>query len=42
MKFNERVERNERVLITTLTKKMSEDLTDYLKEMGIKVAIFTF
>ncbi|MBQ0138944.1 MAG: excinuclease ABC subunit UvrB [Kurthia sp.] len=28
---------NERVLITTLTKKMSEDLTDYLKEMGIKV-----
>lgn len=31
------VERNERVLVTTLTKKMSEDLTDYLKEMGIKV-----
>lgn len=29
--------KNERVLITTLTKKMSEDLTDYLKEMGIKV-----
>lgn len=35
--INERVERNERVLITTLTKKMSEDLTDYLKEIGIKV-----
>ncbi|MFB7304482.1 excinuclease ABC subunit UvrB [Heyndrickxia sporothermodurans] len=35
--INERVERNERVLITTLTKKMSEDLTDYLKEVGIKV-----
>ncbi|MBU9712781.1 excinuclease ABC subunit UvrB [Evansella tamaricis] len=32
-----RKERNERVLITTLTKKMSEDLTDYLKEIGIKV-----
>ncbi|MFS0878893.1 excinuclease ABC subunit B [Bacillus sp. 7586-K] len=32
-----RVEKNERVLITTLTKKMSEDLTDYLKEIGIKV-----
>ncbi|MFJ8261803.1 excinuclease ABC subunit UvrB [Rummeliibacillus sp. NPDC094406] len=32
-----RVERNERVLVTTLTKKMSEDLTDYLKEIGIKV-----
>lgn len=32
-----RVEKNERVLITTLTKKMSEDLTNYLKELGIKV-----
>lgn len=32
-----RVERNERVLITTLTKKMSEDLTTYLKEAGVKV-----
>ncbi len=29
--------KNERVLVTTLTKKMSEDLTDYLKEIGIKV-----
>lgn len=35
--INERVARNERVLITTLTKKMSEDLTAYLKEIGIKV-----
>ncbi|MFP3918849.1 excinuclease ABC subunit UvrB [Lysinibacillus telephonicus] len=35
--INERVRQNERVLITTLTKKMSEDLTDYLKEIGIKV-----
>lgn len=35
--IHERVQRNERVLITTLTKKMSEDLTDYLKEIGIKV-----
>lgn len=32
-----RVERRERVLITTLTKRMSEDLTTYLKELGIKV-----
>lgn len=32
-----RSEKNERVLITTLTKKMSEDLTAYLKESGIKV-----
>ncbi|WLV23965.1 excinuclease ABC subunit UvrB [Aciduricibacillus chroicocephali] len=36
--INKRVEKNERVLITTLTKKMSEDLTDYLKELGMKVA----
>lgn len=35
--IQDRVKRNERVLITTLTKKMSEDLTDYLKEIGIKV-----
>lgn len=35
--INARIESNERVLITTLTKKMSEDLTDYLKELGIKV-----
>ena len=35
--INDRVAKNERVLITTLTKKMSEDLTDYLKEIGIKV-----
>src|SRR5204863_7009029 len=31
-----RAERNERVLVTTLTKKMSEDLTDYLLEAGIR------
>jgi excinuclease ABC subunit B len=31
------IEKNERTLITTLTKKMSEDLSDYLKEIGIKV-----
>ena len=36
--INKRIERNERVLVTTLTIKMSEDLTDYLQEMGIKVA----
>ncbi|QCX27462.1 excinuclease ABC subunit UvrB [Nocardioides jishulii] len=34
--IRERVERNERVLVTTLTKKMSEDLTDYLLEAGIR------
>ncbi len=32
-----RVDRDERVLVTTLTKKMSEDLTDYLLEMGFRV-----
>ncbi|ATF15877.1 excinuclease ABC subunit UvrB [Brevibacillus sp. HB1.2] len=31
------IAKNERILVTTLTKKMSEDLTDYLKEIGIKV-----
>ena len=36
--INKRIERNERVLVTTLTIKMSEDLTNYLQEMGIKVA----
>ena len=35
--INKVVEKNERVLITTLTKKMSEDLTNYLKDIGIKV-----
>ncbi|MEK4424153.1 excinuclease ABC subunit UvrB [Solibacillus sp. FSL K6-1523] len=34
---HDRIRKNERVLITTLTKKMSEDLTNYLKEMGLKV-----
>ncbi len=32
-----RVEHRERVLVTTLTKRMAEDLTDYLKEMGVRV-----
>ena len=35
--INIRAERNERVLVTTLTKKMSEDLTDYLQERGVRV-----
>ncbi|WP_059103403.1 excinuclease ABC subunit UvrB [Shouchella shacheensis] len=35
--IHDRMEKNERVFVTTLTKKMSEDLTDYLKEIGIKV-----
>ena len=34
--IRQRVEKNERVLVTTLTKKMSEDLTDYLLEAGIR------
>ncbi len=34
--IRERAERNERILVTTLTKKMSEDLTDYLLEGGIR------
>lgn len=37
-KIHDRIAKNERVLITTLTIKMSEDLTAYLKELGIKVA----
>ncbi|MBN1487429.1 MAG: excinuclease ABC subunit UvrB [Anaerolineae bacterium] len=36
-RINERTEKGQRVLVTTLTKKMSEDLADYLKEMNIKV-----
>ncbi len=36
--IRERIKNNERVLITTLTIRMSEELTNYLKEMGIKVA----
>lgn len=36
--INERIALKERVLITTLTKRMAEDLTDYLKEVGLKVA----
>lgn len=35
--INERIEKNERVLITTLTIRMSEELTSYLKELGYKV-----
>ena len=35
--INLRIERKERVFVTTLTKKMAEDLTDYLKDLGIKV-----
>ena len=36
-RINERVSRGERVLVTTLTKRMAEDLADYLLEMGVKV-----
>ncbi len=35
--IKQRVERSERVLVTTLTKRMAEDLTKYMKELGIKV-----
>ncbi|MGJ7036233.1 excinuclease ABC subunit UvrB [Anoxybacillus eryuanensis] len=36
--IQKRIERKERTLVTTLTKKMAEDLTDYLKDIGIQVA----
>ena len=35
--IRQRIDKDERVLVTTLTKKMAEDLTEYLKEIGIKV-----
>ena len=35
--INDRIERGDRILVTTLTKKMAEDLTDYLLEMGLRV-----
>ena len=35
--INQRIEKHERVLITTLTKKMAEDLSDYMKDLGLKV-----
>ena len=35
--IRQRTERGERVLVTTLTKRMAEDLSDYLLEMGVKV-----
>ncbi|GIW42906.1 MAG: UvrABC system protein B [Candidatus Binatia bacterium] len=35
--IRKRIERNERVLVTTLTKRMAEDLTDYYQELGIRV-----
>jgi excinuclease ABC subunit B len=35
--IQQRAERNERVLVTTLTKRMSEDLTDYLEDYGVRV-----
>ncbi|WP_267641726.1 excinuclease ABC subunit UvrB [Haloarchaeobius amylolyticus] len=37
-RIDERVERDERVLVTTLTKRMAEDLTEYLEESGVDVA----
>ena len=38
----QRADKNERVLVTTLTKKMAEDLTDYLDEHGIRVRYLSF
>jgi excinuclease ABC subunit B len=35
--IKDRVEKNERVLVTTLTKRMAEDLTDYYRELGVRV-----
>ena len=37
VQINQRVEQGDRVLVTTLTKKMAEDLTDYLLELGVRV-----
>lgn len=37
MEINQRVKKNERILITTLTKRMSEDLTEFLSDHGVKV-----
>ena len=39
--IQDRVDKDERVLVTTLTKKMSEDLTTYMKEAGLKLIIYT-
>jgi excinuclease ABC subunit B len=36
-RIRERVERGERAIVTTLTKRLAEDLTDYLRELGVKV-----
>lgn len=36
--INQRIAKDERILVTTLTKRMSEDLTDYLKQLNIKVS----
>ena len=41
VEINTRAEKNERVLVTTLTKKMAEDLTTYLENMGVRVSICT-
>jgi len=41
-RIRERVDRRERVLVTTLTKRMAEDLADYLQEMGIRVRYLHF
>ena len=38
--IHKRAAKNERVLVTTLTKKMAEDLTEFLKEMGVRVRYF--
>ena len=40
--IDKRTKRDGRVFVTTLTKKMAEDLTDYFKEMSIKVKYFAF
>jgi excinuclease ABC subunit B len=40
--IHERIEKDQRVFVTTLTKKMAEDLTDYFKELGHNWADFYF
>ena len=39
--INKEVEKKNKILVTTLTKRMAEDLTDYLKEVGIRAVSYT-
>ena len=39
---NKEIKKNNKILITTLTKRMAEDLTEYMKELGIRVTVSSF